>query len=186
MSGDNAIVQGLIERLIQLVDRGTDLLHLFATCVCIPLLTAIVTADVTMRYLFNAPFDWSIEFNEILLTLILFGSLPFTTKVNGHIRMELLYRHFKGGVLRFATVLWAASGLFFSVLLAIRTANEIPFLIKINKNTEYLGIPVWTLRGFVSLCAVLMAIYFFYLLFYGVRKTGDEESWEDAMAEGED
>lgn len=180
------MVQRLIEKVIAVIDRGSDLLHLFATCVCIPLLTAIVTADVTMRYLFNAPFDWSIEFNETLLTLILFGSLPFTTKVNGHIRMELLYRHFKGGMLRLATVLWASAGLFFSVLLAIRTANEIPFLIKINKNTEYLGIPVWTLRGFVSLCAILMAIYFFYLLFYGVRKTGNEESWEDAMAEGED
>jgi TRAP-type C4-dicarboxylate transport system permease small subunit len=180
------MVQRLIEKVIVVIDRGSDLLHLFATCVCIPLLTAIVTADVTMRYLFNAPFDWSIEFNEILLTLILFGSLPFTTKVNGHIRMELLYRHFKGGMLKFATVLWASAGLFFSILLAIRTANEIPFLIKINKNTEYLGIPVWTLRGFVSLCAVLMAVYFFYLLFYGVRKSGDEESWEESLAEGED
>ena len=139
--GNKAIMKKVIEKLIGLVDRGTDLLHVAATCICIPLLTAIVTADVTMRYLFNAPFDWSIEFNEVLLTLILFGSLPFTTKVNGHIRMELLYRHFKGGVLRLATVLWASSGLFFSVLLAIRTANEIPFLIKINKNTEYLGIP---------------------------------------------
>jgi len=180
------MVQRLIEKVIAVIDRGSDLLHLFATCVCIPMLTAIVTADVTMRYLFNAPFDWSIEFNEILLTLILFGSLPFTTKVNGHIRMELLYRHFKGGMLKFATVLWASAGLFFSILLAIRTANEIPFLIKINKNTEYLGIPVWSLRGFVSLCAVLMAVYFFYLLFYGVRKTGGEESWEESLAEGED
>lgn len=175
----------IIEKLLVLADHGSDLLHWLATCVCIPLLAAIVTADVVMRYLFNAPFDWSIEFNETLLTLILFGSLPFTTKMNGHIRMELLYRHFKGGVKKLATALWAGSGLFFSVLLAVRTANEIPFLIKINKNTEYLGIPVWTLRGFVSLCAVLMALYFLHLLFFGIRKTGDEETWEEQIAEGE-
>ena len=79
-----------------------------------------------------------------------------------------------------------ARALFFSILLAIRTATEIPFLIKITKNTEYLGIPVWTLRGFVTVCAVLMALYFLHLLFFGIRKTGDEETWEEQIAEGED
>lgn len=176
----------VVEKLLALADRGSDMLHWLATVVCIPLLAAIVTADVAMRYLFNSPFDWSIEFNETLLTLILFGSLPFTTKVNGHIRMELLYRHFRGGLKRVATFLWAGSGLFFSILLAIRTADEIPFLIKINKNTEYLGIPVWTLRGFVTVVSVLMALYFLHLLFYGIRKTGDEESWEEHITEGEE
>lgn len=175
-----------IQKLIGGIDKATDALHWLSAVVCIPAMTAVITVDVVMRYLFNAPFDWSIEFNEAMLLLILFGSLPYTTKVNGHIRMELIYRNFKGGALRLANALWAMAGLFFSILLGIRTVNEIPFLIKINKYTEFLGIPVWGLRSIVLISAVLMAAYFLYLLFYGVRKVAGEDDWEARMAEGED
>lgn len=175
-----------VEWLIGWVDRGVDALHWFSAVICIPALTSVITVDVVMRYVFNSPFDWSIEFNEAALLLILFGSMPYTTKVNGHVRMELIYRHFEGNMRRFANALWAMAGLFFSILLAIRTANEIPFLIKIHKNTEFLGIPVWALRGIVLVSAVLMAVYFLHLLFYGVRKVEGADDWEARVAEGED
>lgn len=175
----------LIERLIGWVDSGVDGLHWISAVICIPAMTAVITVDVVLRYVFNAPFDWSIEFNEACLLVILFGSMPYTTKVNGHVRMELIYRNFEGMALRLANVLWAAAGLFFSVLLAIRTANEIPFLIRINKYTEFLGIPVWGLRSIVLVSATLMAIYFLYLMFYGVRKIEDESDLEGHLAEGE-
>lgn len=177
-------MSGILDKLIGAVDKGSDGLHWFSAVVCIPAMTAVITVDVVLRYLFNAPFDWSIEFNEAMLLLILFGSLPYTTKVNGHIRMELIYRNFKGGMLRLANALWAMAGLFFSILLGIRTATEIPFLIQINKYTEFLGIPVWALRCIVLASAVLMTAYFLYLLFYGVRKVAGEDDWEARMAEG--
>ncbi len=177
-------MSSIIELLIAGIDKGADALHWFAAVICIPAMTIVITVDVVMRYVFNAPFDWSIEFNEACLLVILFGSLPYTTKVNGHIRMELIYRTCKGGALRLANALWAMAGLFFSTLLAIRTANEIPFLIKIHKYTEFLGIPVWALRCIVLVSAVLMALYFLHLLFYGVRKIADENDLEGHIAEG--
>lgn len=179
-------MSAVIERLIGWVDLGVDGLHWFAAVICIPAMTAVITVDVVMRYVFNAPFDWSIEFNEACLLVILFGSMPYTTKVNGHVRMELIYRNFRGLTLRLANALWAMAGMFFAVLLAIRTAKEIPFLIKIHKYTEFLGIPVWALRCIVLVSAVLMAVYFLYLLFYGVRKVAGEHDWETRVAEGEE
>ena len=176
----------ILEPVVHAVDRAVDGLHWISAVICIPAMTIVITVDVVMRYVFNAPFDWSIEFNEAALLIILFGSLPFTTKVNGHIRMELLYRNFKGIALRLANALWAAAGLFFSILLAIRTVTEIPFLIKINKYTEFLGIPVWGLRGIVLVSAVLMALYFLHLLFFGVREIADEGDWEARVAEGKE
>lgn len=179
-------MKSLIDMAVGAIDKGVDLLHGFAALICIPALTLVVTVDVVLRYIFNSPFDWAIEFNETMLLLILFGSLPFTTKVNGHIRMELIYRHFQGNMLRLANALWAAAGLFFSVLLAVRTAQQIPFYIRIDKATEFLGIPAWFPNGFVFVCAVLMAFYFLHLLFFGVRQTDDMGDWEERMAEGED
>lgn len=179
-------MSAVIDRLIGWVDRGVDGLHWISAVICIPAMTAVITIDVVLRYVFNAPFDWSIEFNEAALLLILFGSMPYTTKVNGHVRMELIYRNFKGLALKLANALWAMAGLFFSVLLAIRSASEIPFLIRINKYTEFLGIPVWGLRCIVLVSAILMSIYFLYLLFYGVRDIDDESDLEAHLAEGED
>ena len=173
-----------ISRLIAGIDKGADALHWLSAVICIPAMTAVITVDVVMRYIFNAPFDWSIEFNEAALLLILFGSLPYTTKVNGHIRMELIYRNFRGTALRLANALWAMAGLFFSILLGVRTVSEIPFLIKINKYTEFLGIPVWALRCIVLVSAVLMTVYFLHLLFFGVRKIEDESDLEGHLAEG--
>jgi TRAP-type C4-dicarboxylate transport system permease small subunit len=172
----------ILETAMTAIDKAVDGLHWFSAVVCIPAMTAVITVDVVMRYVFNAPFDWSIEFNEAALLLILFGSLPYTTKVNGHIRMELIYR--KGTALRLANALWAMAGLFFSILLGVRTASEIPFLIKIHKYTEFLGIPVWALRSIVLISAILMTIYFLHLLFYGVRKVEDESDLEGHLAEG--
>ncbi len=167
-----------VARPLVFIDWITDSLHRFSSLICIPAMTVVITVDVVMRYVFNAPFAWAIEFNSACLLLVLFGSLPYTTKVNGHIRMELIYRNFSGLTLKMANALWAAAGLFFSTLLAIRTAHEIPFLIKINKATELLGIPIWALRCIVLVASVLMAAYFVYILFYGVRKIDDDSDLE--------
>lgn len=179
-------MNSISDQLLRWIDKGVDLIHAFGALICIPVLTIVVTTDVILRYAFKSPFDWAIEFNETMLLLILFGSLPFTTKVNGHIRMELLYRHFKGNLRRLANALWAMAGLFFSILLAVRTAQQIPFSIRINKASEFLGIPAWAPNSFVFLCAVLMAIYFLHLLFFGVREVEDAEDWEAKTAKGEE
>ena len=168
-------------RMVDKIGRG---LLVLGALVGVPALTIVITIDVILRYAFNSPFDWSIEFNEAVLLLVLFAGLPHATKINSHIRMELFYRHFRGVLRRVANILWAGIGLLFSALLTYRVAAEIPFYIKIDKATEFLGIPFWAMHAFVSVCGLLMAFYFIVAMFRPSRAADIAES-DDWLSQSE-
>jgi TRAP-type C4-dicarboxylate transport system permease small subunit len=168
-----------IEKFALAIDWLSDRLFQVASLICLPALTLVITVDVFMRYVFNAPLIWSFEFSEIMLMIILFGSVPFTTKTNNNIRMELLYSRFRGRMLRFANVLWGASGLFFSVLLAVRTAEQIPVLYRMHRMKDFLGVPTWPFNVFVLVIAVVLSLYFLHLMFFGQRRgTGITDAFD--------
>jgi TRAP-type C4-dicarboxylate transport system permease small subunit len=160
----------LLHKIMDAADRLADILFRIASLVCLPALAAVITIDVFMRYFLRAPMVWAFEFSEIMLMIILFGSIPFTTKTDGNVRMELIYRKLRGPALRFANVLWGASGLFFSVLLAIRTVQQIPVLYDMNRVKDFLKIPTWPFSVFVLLISILLSVYFLHLMFFGPRK----------------
>jgi TRAP-type C4-dicarboxylate transport system permease small subunit len=160
----------LLRNFMAAADWMTDALFRFASLICLPALVAVTTIDVFMRYFLRAPMVWAFEFSEIMLLLILFGSIPFTTKTNGNVRMELIYGRLRGRALRFANVLWGASGLFFSLLLAIRTAQQIPVLYEMNRIKDFLKIPTWPFSAFILVISILLSFYFLHLMFFGQRK----------------
>ncbi len=159
----------LLHRIMAAADWVSDFLFRIASLVCLPALAAVTTVDVFMRYFLRAPMVWAFEFSEIMLLLILFGSIPFTTKTDGNVRMELIYRRLRGNALRFANVLWGASGLFFSLLLAIRTAQQIPVLYQMNRKKDFLQVPTWPLSVFILIVAIMLSFYFLHLMFFGKR-----------------
>lgn len=159
----------LMHRIMAAADWASDALFRIAALVCLPALAAVTTIDVFMRYFLHAPMVWAFEFSEIMLLLILFGSIPFTTKTDGNVRMELIYSRLRGGMLRFANVLWGASGLFFSLLLAIRTAQQIPVLYHMNRKKDFLQFPTWPLSVFILIVAIMLCFYFLHLMFFGQR-----------------
>ena len=61
-----------------------------ASAAAILLITLIITADASMRYLCNSPLLWSGEICEFLLSLIVFGGFAYTFQQGGHIRIELV------------------------------------------------------------------------------------------------
>jgi TRAP-type C4-dicarboxylate transport system permease small subunit len=48
------------------------------------------SVDVVGRYVFNAPLPGAVEINELLLGIIIFGTLPMITLNQDHITMNLL------------------------------------------------------------------------------------------------
>lgn len=169
---------------MKLLDRAIELLHQLATLVLLPLLTGVITLDVIMRYIFNAPFDWALELNEALLLMMFFGTLPFVTRRNGHIRMELFYSRFRGAMLRLSHVLWSVAGMFTSLALAYKVLNEIPYLIRVNAYTDILGIPLHWLYGFVGFCSIAMGLLFLFILFAGGTVAEHRPDLEQASREG--
>jgi len=80
---------------------------LLVSCLCILAIVGITTADVAARGLFNAPFAWSHDLiTQYLLVAMFFLSLPYVTRIGGHMALDLLARKIRSSVLRTSLVLF--------------------------------------------------------------------------------
>lgn len=66
---------------------------LLISCFCLLVIVAVTTADVVARGLFNAPFGWSHDLiTQYLLIAMFFLSLPYVTRIGGHMALDFLAR----------------------------------------------------------------------------------------------
>ncbi len=56
----------------------------------IAVMTAVVVYDVVARYFFNAPTSWAVDLTEILMLPAVYLALAYTTKVGGHVNVDML------------------------------------------------------------------------------------------------
>lgn len=74
---------------------------LAVSCTCIVSIVAITTVDVAARALFNAPFAWSHDLiTQYLLVAMFFLSLPYVSRVGGHMALDFLARKVRAPRLR--------------------------------------------------------------------------------------
>ncbi len=80
---------------------------LLVSCVCVLGIVGITTADVAARTLWNAPFAWSHDLiTQYLLVAMFFLSLPYVTRVGGHMSLDFLARKVRAPIPRTALVLF--------------------------------------------------------------------------------
>jgi len=65
--------------------------------VAIPVLIITVCYDVFMRYVFNAPTNWSYELSYMLGTAVISLGLPYVHYHASHIRVDLFYSRLTAG-----------------------------------------------------------------------------------------
>lgn len=128
--------------------------------IVLPFLTIVMTADVIMRYVFNAPFIWGLELDVHLLVIVFMFGILECTRTDGNIRMDLVYLHIPERARRLVTLLLCIIGGYVFVMLAIKAIGDIPFLLSIPEESEYLHLPKgWYYIGMVAISA-LMVLYF--------------------------
>lgn len=134
--------------------------HYIVNAVTLTLVTVVIGADVTLRYVLNSPLPWSIEATGMLLILMVFGSIPYVWERNHHIRMELIYVRLGPRGKAAADLVTAFAGCSFSVLLCYQMALNVPEMIQVNERAEYLTLPYWPFAAFISLVAAAMTLQF--------------------------
>lgn len=134
--------------------------HYVVNIATLALATAIIGADVVLRYGFNAPLPWSIEATSLLLLVMVFGSLPYVWERGGHIRMELIYTRLRGIPRVIADLVTAVSGGLFSALLCYEMARTFPAMRMRNEGAEYLGVPYWPFAVFIAIIGAVMTLQF--------------------------
>lgn len=150
----------ILKIFLSILDNASDYIFKFCALICLPILVLLITLDVALRYVFHSPLIWAIDANELMLCIVMFGSLLYVTKEAGHIRVNLLYRKLNKKLIRIVNSLIAVSGLSFSIVLIVQVLKELPFQIEIGRATEFLEIPYWVMSGVALIAAVVLSFYF--------------------------
>ena len=104
-----------IERYFRAIGSTLDW---FGGIILLPAMSVVVLLDVFLRYVFNSPFIWGMEFTEWALLLVFLYAVPACTQNHGHVRMELLIGNVKPSAQKFMSLFYCLSGIFIFYLLA--------------------------------------------------------------------
>ena len=124
----------------------------------LPSLVLLVTLDVVLRYVFDAPLRWGRNVNGLLLLVSMFSALPHAWDRGYHIRMELLYERTRGAVRGWADVTAALTGIFVLSLLVLQSWRFVPYMARTGETGEELLLPMWPAMAFMGLCALVFAV----------------------------
>ncbi len=95
----------MIDALDRALTRLEDTL-LLVSCLCVLCIVCITTSDVAARGLFNAPFAWSHDLiTQYLLVAMFFLSLPYVTRIGGHMALDFLARKVRNPMQRTSLLL---------------------------------------------------------------------------------
>ncbi len=123
----------------------------------LPALFILVTLEVVLRYVFNAPLQWSRDANGLLLLITLFSTLPYAWDHSYHIRMEIIYERLSLGWRGLADVLSALAGFVFFFLLTMQALLFARYMFLTNETGEDLDAPLWPFMLFVALCGIVFS-----------------------------
>ena len=144
------------ERIDRWSERASYELFRLGVYVTMPALVILVTLDVALRYVFNAPLQWGRDVNGLLLLMTIFCALPHAWDRAHHIRMDVFYIRLSSARRRKVDVLASVAGIVVFGLMGVQGARFVPFMIGTGETGEDLDLPLWPFMGFLSACAFVM------------------------------
>ena len=143
------------------IDRWSDhascWLRNFGVYGALPALLVLVTLDVVLRYVFNAPLQWSRDASGLLLLITLFSALPNAWDQGYHIRMEVVHARMSARWRSAADVVSVAAAFVFISLLIVQAVTFTHYMFLTGETGEDLNVPLWPFMLFVALCGLVFA-----------------------------
>ncbi len=121
----------------------------------LPALLTLVVLEVILRYVFNAPLQWSRDANGLLLLITLLSALPRAWDLGYHIRMEIIYVRMSARWRGAADVLSALAAFVFFALLGIQAVIFSRYMFVTAETGEDLSAPIWPFMTFVAASALV-------------------------------
>ena len=122
----------------------------FISLCCMSLVSVV---DATGRYLVNSPLVGSTEIIELLMIIVIFGSIPIVSQTQSHVKVDLFQISRSKRVLNIQRILVEILNASVSLLLVYATWKKAKSLIEYGDITQMLSIP---LAPFVILIMVLL------------------------------
>ena len=136
----------LYNRLRRVVDRIDDVLMVIG-CLMLFALMFVVVGDVVLRYLFNAPLQWSYEvISSYLMPGLFFFAASHTLKAHAHVAVDIVHNYVERRtryVLEAVTSVLAAPVFLLCTIVSAR--NTWADLATAATSTSGLALPTWTI-----------------------------------------
>lgn len=145
--------------IARLLRRLTKVFHTVGYSVFLPLLVALVTADVALRYIFLAPLSWGLEASKyIMLTMFLLG-LVYSFQEDVHIRVDVIFERLPGRIRRIVEVLINLSISFVFSLIAMKAYEEAMFYYGVGFKSAELEMSLWPFFAGLTVISVCMVCF---------------------------
>ena len=148
----------LNRRLVSGIQSGSSVLALFASFILV-CLSGLVFVAVIARYFFNKPLVFVDEVGGYMFLVIVFLGLAHVTKINEHIRVELVVSRLPDKMQELATkvaIVLAISFTIFFLLAVFRLAWSYYFEHTVHPGS--LGTPLWLPAGAMVIGAAFMLL----------------------------
>jgi TRAP-type C4-dicarboxylate transport system permease small subunit len=133
-----------------------------AELAALPLLVmmGVVTADVMLRYSFNAPLAWSYDLVSMyLMPAIVFPSLAIVQRLSHHVNVDILYRRFSPAMQRLAgAISLLASGTVLSLIGYLASRRAWIALLNDEVVSGPISWPVWIGPALLAFGAFLFVL----------------------------
>lgn len=116
-------------------------------------MSLVSVVDAFGRYIVNSPLVGSTEIIELLMILVIFGSIPIVSQTQSHVRVDLFQISQSNHVLNIQRILVEILNASISLLMAYATWYKAESLIEYGDITQMLSIP---LAPFVILIMILL------------------------------
>ena len=137
-----------------------DRFFLFIAAGTIFLMMVWIFIDVILRYFFNRPIAGTMEITgEYLLVIIVYLSISFTQKQNGHVNVDLLLNKLSKGTKRIVGLITNLAALFLFIILGINNFQEgLKNFAKDIRSPGVLDYPLAPALMIISLGILLLSI----------------------------
>jgi len=126
--------------------------------------------DVGMRYLFRKPTTWSFEVNTYMLVAVVFLGGAWTLPAGGHVPVDIFIQRLKPAKRAMLDIITSLMAMFYLAVFAVAAFNFTYDAWANNiKSTEYLEWPLWPIRAFLLIGAVLLFFEFSFRMIRGIQ-----------------
>lgn len=102
-----------------------------------------ISADVLLRYFFNAPLLFVDEVASFLLVLVIFGGLAYTFRTAGHVRVDLVTTHLPPAVRAWLRAGGLLLGIAFILLVSWTTLQSALTAYRYGRVSTVMLYPLW-------------------------------------------
>jgi TRAP-type C4-dicarboxylate transport system permease small subunit len=140
------------------VSRIIALWEGLAAYVVLPLLALIVTADVALRYIFNAPLVWGTDVKEIILLIVVTSGFAGVSLAGEHIRVTLVEERIGARARMVFTAIRHVLTAIVMGAIAYALIQLTLDMVAYSERAEMIAIPYWPFAALMAFSAAMSAV----------------------------